>query len=194
MGRRGGQEYIKGKTNCADHLSRACSVVVLGCAYAGIKVPCTPREQRVAIAAQVPRYSLGAAWPEQARRQSELDAVVCEVCMHAGGHDNMVLCSGCDRCYHLRCVVPAMATVPSGHWYCTACNPVWSSPLDELFDGDTVLQYYAGDPYLDNVLLTYVGSGHDEQVIAGMLRVRWHLCVTRAPGSACTHRCRSGCR
>jgi hypothetical protein len=92
-------QYIKGETNCvADHLSRACSVVVAGCSYLRCKVPLVARAQRQAMAALVPRYTAGAAWPEQAQRQSELDAIVCEVCAHHGGADNMAICSKCDKC------------------------------------------------------------------------------------------------
>lgn len=166
-------EYVKGETNCvADHLSRACSTVFLGCAYASAKVPSLRRKQRQAMEALVPQYVAGAAWPEHAQRQSELDAVACEVCHHPGGHDNMVLCSGCDRCFHLRCVVPAMSTVPSGDWHCSSCLPVFGSPLDELFDGDTVLQYHQGDPYADNLLLAYIRSGHDESLLASLAQGR----------------------
>jgi hypothetical protein len=78
-------EYIKGETNVvADHLSRSCAVVVSCCAYAQAKVPCVPRRQCQAMRALVPWARLCAAWPDQAAKQSELDAVPCDVCGHAG--------------------------------------------------------------------------------------------------------------
>ena len=143
----------------ADHLCRAWSVVFAGCAYIRTKVPLVPHQQREAMAALVPRYLMGAAWPEQAQRQSELDAVVCEVCAahamawHAGGHDNMAVCTGCERCFHLRFVVPAQSTVPSGDWYCPTCDVYADMHLQELRDDATVLQYHQGDPYVNNTLL-----------------------------------------
>jgi hypothetical protein len=55
-------EYIKGETNVvADHLSRACSVRVVRCAYAQAKVPCVPRRQRQAMLAIVPSLRVCAA-------------------------------------------------------------------------------------------------------------------------------------
>jgi len=162
-------EYIKGETNVvADHLSRACSVVVLRCAYAQAKEPCVTRSQRKAAMSSGAQYRAGAAWPEQAARQTELDAVPCEVCGDAGGFDNMVICSGCDRCFHLRCVVPAMSTVPSGDWYCPGCDVLFANSVEELRDDATVLSYHQGDPYIDNVLLTYVRSGHDQSVLQAL--------------------------
>lgn len=166
-------EYIKGETNVvADHLSRACSVVVLRCAYAHAKVPGVSRMQRRAMQALVPGYRASAAWPEQAERQAELDAVPCEVCGDAGGFDNMVICSGCDKCFHLRCVVPAMSTVPSGDWYCPGCDVLFGNSVEELRDDSTVLRYHQGDPYVDNVLLTYVRCQHDATILAELVPER----------------------
>jgi hypothetical protein len=98
-----------------------------------------PRRQRQAMRALVPWARLCAAWPDQAAKQSELDAVPCDVCGHAGGFDNMVICSGCDKCSHLRCVVPAMSTVPSGEWFCSGCDVLFSNSIEELRDDSTVL-------------------------------------------------------
>jgi hypothetical protein len=51
----------------------------------------------------------------------------------------MAICSGCDRCLHLRCVMPPMSTVPSGDWLCPGCDP-WFVNVSELCDPDTILQ------------------------------------------------------
>lgn len=40
---------------------------------------------------------MGDEWPEQAKRQSDLDAVPCEVCGNPDGCNNMGLCSGCNN-------------------------------------------------------------------------------------------------
>jgi hypothetical protein len=62
--------------------------------------------------------ALGGLWPGDAAKQSELDAIGCDICQDPGGLDNMVICSGCSRCFHLRCIMPPLSTVPSGDWYC----------------------------------------------------------------------------
>lgn len=53
-------------------------------------------------------------WPEHAADQKQLDAVACDTCGHARGFDNIAICSGCDRRFHFRGVMPPMSTVPSG--------------------------------------------------------------------------------
>ena len=83
----------------------------------------------------------------------------------------MAICSGCDRCYHLRCVMPPMSTVPSGDWFCPGCDP-WFTNVSELCDPDTVLVYAPGDPHVDDFLLAYVRSGMDDSVIQGLARGR----------------------
>jgi hypothetical protein len=45
-------------------------------------------------------------WPTHAERQRELDEIPCVHCGMPGGHDNMAVCDGCDRCFHLRCLAP----------------------------------------------------------------------------------------
>jgi hypothetical protein len=55
-------------------------------------------------------------WPEHAEKQAELDAVPCVVCGEHEGDDNIVICDGCNRCFHMRCLLPPISTVPSGDW------------------------------------------------------------------------------
>lgn len=173
-------EYIKGETNVvADHLSRACSVLVVRCAYAHAKVPRVRRRQRLAMQALVPSVRLCAAWPEQATKQGELDSVPCELCGDAGGFDNMTICSGCEKCFHLRCVVPAMSTVPSGEWFCSGCDVLFSNSVEELRDDETVLTHHQGDPYLDAVLLAYVRSGHSASLLSDLATDRWRAVQRR---------------
>ncbi|WWD22060.1 hypothetical protein CI109_106548 [Kwoniella shandongensis] len=47
---------------------------------------------------------------------------VCEVCR--GGHagDKILLCDGCDRGFHIYCLDPPLASVPTNEeWFCTSC-------------------------------------------------------------------------
>lgn len=46
----------------------------------------------------------------------------CEVCRSADDADNMLLCDKCNRGYHLTCLVPPMASIPAGEWFCQACE------------------------------------------------------------------------
>ena len=34
----------------------------------------------------------------------------------------MLLCDGCQKGYHLACLVPALTKVPVGDWWCSNCE------------------------------------------------------------------------
>lgn len=71
----------------------------------------------------------------------------------------MVICSGCDRCFHLRCLIPPRTTAPDGDWYCPGCDPLFTN-LAEMHDPTTVLLARQGDPYRSPALLAYVRAGN----------------------------------
>mgnify|MGYP001809986550 CR=1 FL=1 len=158
-------EYIKGATNVvADFLSRdgAASLLAEGA------VSVTPEGSTVAE--HVPLISLVVAdpvWPEYAAKQSDLDAIPCAVCGDPGGFDNLVICSGCDTCMHLRCVMPPMSTVPSGDWLCPGCDVLFGN-FEELRDPATILQYANHDPYCDELLVSYVLSGQEAALLSAL--------------------------
>ena len=142
--------YKKGELNVvADCLSRAC---------------CAQLRQRAVIRVPVCSFSLSAAWPAAAQKQSELDEVPCVMCDHPRGWDNMAICSQCEACYHLRCVFPPMSTVPSGDWLCPACDPVYRN-WEELCDPHTPLSYRPGDPFLNSSLLVYLEGGMADDLL-----------------------------
>ena len=155
-------QYIKGETNVvADYLSRGCGaafcaeVVRNGMAVlSGCEDACSSDS-----------VVLGGVWPGAAAKQSELDAIGCEICHDPGGFDNMAICSGCNRCFHLRCIMPPLSTVPSGDWYCPGCDPLHSNQLAELCDSQSPLVYAIGDPYLNEFLLAYVRSEFSDCIL-----------------------------
>ena len=78
------------------------------------------------------QVSGASVWPSEARSQGELDQVCCDICQSPEGWDNMVICDGCDRCMHLRCLIPPQTVAPSGKFYCVACNLEFQHPLQSL--------------------------------------------------------------
>ena len=50
-----------------------------------------------------------------------LNELRCEVCADGGREHELVLCDGCDRGWHIGCMVPRLRTVPTGEWYCSDC-------------------------------------------------------------------------
>ena len=115
-------EYIKGETDVvADPLSCACAAVATGFDVSHVNVFVGVIKGDIACAS---------AWPEQAGKQQDLDAVACDRCGDAGGGNNMAICLGCDRGFHLRCV-----TLPMSHtmesMVVSGCDPL-SSNFNEL--------------------------------------------------------------
>jgi len=149
-------EYIQGSTNVvADYLSRPDSVQV---------ETQDGKKSQVSLSALV---CCGSAWPSQASKQADLDEVVCDVCQNPDGYDNMAICSGCQRCFHLRCLMPPMSTVPTGDWFCPNCDR-WYDNIAELCDPNTVLSYRSNDPFCDDLLLNFVRSGWNEDFLQGV--------------------------
>ena len=50
--------------------------------------------------------------------------VACQCCQLrvAKRHNQMLLCDGCPRGYHMHCLRPPLATVPDGDWLCPGCT------------------------------------------------------------------------
>jgi hypothetical protein len=68
----------------------------------------------------------GAAEEEEEEDDSsedEIGKIVCETCKKDSDDDNMLLCDGCDRGYHLYCLRPKLEGIPKGEWYCPVCRP-----------------------------------------------------------------------
>lgn len=142
--------HNKGADNAvADCLSRACATSI----------------------ADLP--VLAASWPAHAKSQAELDNIACEICHDADAADNMVICDGCERCMHLRCLVPPQTTAPSGQFFCPACDVGFQNSVAELADGSTPLRYNSGqDPHNNEALLLYLHSGRQDALLPDGCRDR----------------------
>lgn len=55
------------------------------------------------------------------RVPTNIDVLVCELCQ--GGHheDQIILCDGCDKGFHMFCLNPPLDTIPAGEWKCPMC-------------------------------------------------------------------------
>ncbi|XP_024991534.1 histone-lysine N-methyltransferase ATXR6 [Cynara cardunculus var. scolymus] len=51
----------------------------------------------------------------------EYDDTRCEECGSGDFGSELLLCDQCDRGFHLFCLRPILASVPSGSWYCPSC-------------------------------------------------------------------------
>ena len=61
--------------------------------------------------------------PAACRRQpgASYDDVACQVCASRCGAASMLLCDGCDRGFHMRCIGMCRQKPPAGDWYCSDC-------------------------------------------------------------------------
>lgn len=50
------------------------------------------------------------------------DDIRCGSCHALHPEHNMLLCDGCDASFHTQCLRPPLAAIPSGDWFCGACE------------------------------------------------------------------------
>ena len=59
---------------------------------------------------------------EEEDEKDKYDTKLCEECGRGDGEQEMLLCDGCDRGFHMFCLCPILVTVPSGDWFCPHCS------------------------------------------------------------------------
>ena len=62
----------------------------------------------------------------------KVDNIACQACHRQSGAATLLLCDGCGRGYHTRCLVPALPAVPVGDWFCVSCVPVGAAPVQHV--------------------------------------------------------------
>ncbi|KAG0168879.1 hypothetical protein DFQ30_004217 [Apophysomyces sp. BC1015] len=45
----------------------------------------------------------------------------CEICHNGDNEEQILLCDGCDRGYHMNCLTPPLTAVPKTDWFCVKC-------------------------------------------------------------------------
>ena len=68
----------------------------------------------VYVSMRAPRHTARAAL-------ASVQDIACQVCHNRGRAASLLLCDGCSRGYHLRCLEPALPAVPAGTWLCPSC-------------------------------------------------------------------------
>lgn len=49
------------------------------------------------------------------------DSDTCEICQKNENEQELLLCDGCNRGYHMYCLNPPLSSVPKSDWYCLHC-------------------------------------------------------------------------
>jgi hypothetical protein len=65
------------------------------------------------------------------------DDVACQVCGSQQDEASMLLCDGCDRGYHMRCLGMRRQRPPAGDWFCQGCVPPLPAPTSPAATGRT---------------------------------------------------------
>ncbi|XP_005096072.1 tyrosine-protein kinase BAZ1B [Aplysia californica] len=47
----------------------------------------------------------------------------CKICRKKCDDDRLLLCDECNQAFHMYCLRPTLAKLPSGDWFCPACKP-----------------------------------------------------------------------
>lgn len=53
----------------------------------------------------------------------ENDFEPCEACGKTQSSKTMLLCDGCGKGYHMKCLMPPVHEIPKGDWFCPHCPP-----------------------------------------------------------------------
>lgn len=53
-----------------------------------------------------------------------LEFLLLQHLVSSGNEEEMLLCDGCDRGFHMGCLKPPLKTVPKGDWFCHDCRPI----------------------------------------------------------------------
>lgn len=71
----------------------------------------------------------------------------CALCGCTEGAETMPICDGCDKGFHLRCLVPPTRSLPpSGIFLCPSCDPDFANKAKELYNPATPLAYRPQGP------------------------------------------------
>ncbi|KAI8381320.1 PLU-1-like protein-domain-containing protein [Radiomyces spectabilis] len=80
------------------------------------------QEQEQASGNNSPSVSLTAMRRDDfSDNQSSQNGQVCEICRKGDREEEILLCDGCDRGYHMHCISPPINSIPKSDWFCVKC-------------------------------------------------------------------------
>ena len=85
------------------------------------------------------------------------DEGVCKVCGIDKDDDSVLLCDTCDAEYHTYCLIPPLARIPKGNWYCPSCI-VGKNMVQDASGHPQVISRRRGKNYQGEVTRVYLES------------------------------------
>ena len=64
--------------------------------------------------------------------ERELDDQSSDECVRCNEVGNLIVCSICQKSFHLNCCKPPLVEVPEGEWFCDICDPKEDKVEDSL--------------------------------------------------------------
>ena len=52
---------------------------------------------------------------------AHIESYTCKECGRGDMESELLICEGCDACYHIFCLDPPLRCIPTGDWKCPAC-------------------------------------------------------------------------
>lgn len=81
---------------------------------------------------------------------------VCKICGIDKDDDSVLLCDTCDAEYHTYCLIPPLARIPEGNWYCPSCIVSKKLAQDAVAGPSLVISRRRGKSYQGEITLNYL--------------------------------------
>lgn len=52
---------------------------------------------------------------------AHIESYTCKECGRGDMESELLICEGCDACYHIFCLDPPLRSIPTGDWKCPQC-------------------------------------------------------------------------
>lgn len=52
---------------------------------------------------------------------AHIESYTCKECGRGDMESELLICEGCDACYHIFCLDPPLRSIPTGDWKCPDC-------------------------------------------------------------------------
>lgn len=52
---------------------------------------------------------------------AHIESYTCRECDRGDMESDLLICEGCDACYHTFCLDPPLRSIPTGDWKCPGC-------------------------------------------------------------------------
>lgn len=66
------------------------------------------------------------------------DKYTCEECGDGNEEDDLLLCDGCDKLFHIFCLFPPLEEVPIGDWFCPDCSVYYETDVSPIVEIEPV--------------------------------------------------------